>query len=333
MSLAKPRRAVFLVSGGVISAKIISAWISTGNSVAGLCVGGKPQRLLNQQQALGLLAPSWSIAAIVERQKFPVLANARLSDRWELISWIRALGADVLITAMTHQIVPQAILREFSSRAVNFHPALLPHYRGPNPRSGLILDGKASLYGGVTLHELSRKIDTGDIIGSRPVPYDPARGFINWDVRQARAAADLVCTELQAYLDGSRVAEPQPVSSGNYRKVLPSEITLSGQTSADHARWLCDHLGPSGWVRFRPEIRDGDSPEYAVCRFLGRIGLPTGKEARVDQRTVEFDAADARVRLGRLCQWTRVVKVGTYLAAIAATSSLRYRRSAEHARA
>jgi hypothetical protein len=71
---------------------------------------------------------------------------------------------------MTHQIVPENILALFPGRAVNFHPAILPHYRGPNPRAGMILDGKADLYGGITLHCLSRGIDRGDIIAMRKVP-------------------------------------------------------------------------------------------------------------------------------------------------------------------
>lgn len=190
-------KALVLTSGGSIAAKILSAWLSTGNSVAALWAGSKdPQRILRRDRILGIAAPSWSISAIARQHDFPVLRNPTLSTWTEADSAIQRLGADVLITAMTHQIVPENVLALFPGRAVNFHPAILPHYRGPNPRAGMILDGKADLYGGITLHCLSRGIDRGDIIAIRKVPHNASRDFIYWDVCLARAAADLVRTDL-----------------------------------------------------------------------------------------------------------------------------------------
>lgn len=195
-------KAVILTSGGLIAARILSSWLGAGHSVAALWTGTKdPDQVLGGDRTLGLVAHAWSIAALVRRHSIPVLSNPKLSSP-EAEAEIARLGSDMLITAMTHQIVPERILARFPGRAVNIHPALLPHYRGPSPRIGMLLDGTAGMCGGVTLHCLARGIDEGDIIGLRAVPYDVAHGFIDWDVRLAAAAGELVQNELQAYLRG-----------------------------------------------------------------------------------------------------------------------------------
>ena len=300
---------------------MLSAWVAGGHSVAALWIGPlERKKFLRRDHALGLVAPSWSIATLCRRHRIPVRNNPRFSTWREAEAEIRSLNADVLISSLSHQIVPEKILKQFDRRAVNFHPALLPHYRGPNPRAGMILDGTASLYGGVTVHVLTREIDLGDIIGLRSVPYVATKGFIEWNVRQARAARELVETELKNYLDGSSTPSPQSSLIGNYRKVHASELTLSERQVASSIAWLCDRLGDSGWLRFRPSDVDD---VHIVHRFLRQIGPPTFTSPRIGPTTIEFDAADARVRVRRRWYLSRLLTVLKYWIAIARTAFLR----------
>jgi methionyl-tRNA formyltransferase len=311
-------KALCLTSGGLISAQVLSAWVAGGHSVAALWIGPlERKKFLRRDHVLGLVAPSWSIATLCRRHRIPVRNNPRLSTWREAEAEIRSLNADVLISSLSHQIVPEKILKQFDRRAVNFHPALLPHYRGPNPRAGMILDGTASLYGGVTVHVLTGEIDLGDIIGLRSVPYVATKGFIEWNVRQARAARELVETELKNYLDGSSTPSPQSSLIGNYRKVHASELTLSERQVASSIAWLCDRLGDSGWLRFRPSDVDD---VHIVHRFLRQIGPPTFTSPRIGPTTIEFDAADARVRVRRRWYLTRLLTVLKYWIAIARTA-------------
>ena len=319
-------RALILASGGVISAKIVSKWISIGNSVAALWLPGKTaKRASTHSTMLGRVAPPWSISAIIRRHNVPAETSPPLSDRSELDSRIKQLNADVLITAMTHQIVPDFVLERFPGRAVNFHPAILPHYRGPNPRSGMILDHQGALFGGITLHELSCRIDRGDIIGRRVVPYDPEKGFIQWDVRQARAAADLVKTELQAYLRGTLTPETQSFAAGSYRRVRSDELFLTEDKSAGRMRWLCEELGPSGWIKHRSG-NAGPETCCTVYRYIGQLGPRTGQAPRITRFAIEFDAADARVRVRRISWWTELTKMLNYLCCIKRTSPRKLER-------
>ena len=308
--------ALILTSGGLIAAKILSAWLSTGNSVAALWIGSKnPRRFVRRDRALRIAAPSWSISAMARQYNIPVRRNPKLSTWTKADTAILRLDADVLITAMTYQIVPEKILSQFSGRVVNFHPAVLPYYRGPNPRVGMILDGKADLYGGVTLHCLSRGIDKGDIIGVRKIPYDADRGFIHWEVGLARAAGGLVQTELHLYLNGTLRPCPQPAKAGSYRKVSRNEMTLSDGHSASRTKWLCDQFGVSGRLRLHSQR----AKNYAVSHFIRQVGPRTFEAERIDKFTIEFDAADARVRVARRRIWTPLLRVVMYWFAIART--------------
>jgi len=285
--------ALILTSGGLIAAKIMSAWLQTGNSVAALWIGSKNlRRFLRRDRALGT---AWSAGTMARRHDIPVRRNPDLSTWTNADIAIRKLRTDVLITAVTGQIVPETILSLFPGRAVNFHGSVLPHYRGPNPRAAMILDEKADLHGGITLHCLSRGIDKGDVIGLRRIPYDAERGFIHWEVCLARAAGSLVRSELQSYLNGTLRPSPQAADSGNYRKVRSSELTLSSTSPAVRIKWLCDNLGASGQLRFCSQGKK----IYRVSRFIRQIGPRTLEVEKIDKLAIEFDAADARVRVAR----------------------------------
>jgi len=274
---------------------------------------------------LGIAAPSWSTTAAVRHFGIPVESNPRLSEWKDAHEAIRRLEVDVLITSLTYEIVPEAILRRFPGRAVNIHPALLPDYRGPNPRRGMILDGKADQYGGVTLHCLTPKIDRGDIIGMRAVPFDPDLGFVNWNVRQAHAAGELVAKELQDYFKGRLTPRPQFPGSGSYRKVEANELTLSASQAADRIEWLCRRFGSSGWLCFQPE-KDGNRAERCIVHsFIRKVGPRSSVPYRIGRFAIEFDAADARVRVARLGSWTRLCRLAQYLLTIASVSRTRRR--------
>lgn len=179
-----------------MTARIMDAWIASGHEIAGLWIGPlNKRRYLWKNAEISLLRPRWSVAAITRRHAIPVRAQTKLS-RWpQARAEIEKTGADTLITSATMQIVPADILALFPGSAFNFHPALLPHYRGPSPRQGMVLD-RALDHAGLTCHLLTAGIDEGDIVGQRVVPIVPGRPFHDWDIAVARAAADIMRGEV-----------------------------------------------------------------------------------------------------------------------------------------
>jgi methionyl-tRNA formyltransferase len=73
---------------------------------------------------------------------------------------------DVFISVLYGNLVSEEFISK--RRCYNFHPGILPQYRGAGAFSWAIINGED--YTGITLHELDVDIDTGPIIDSARFP-------------------------------------------------------------------------------------------------------------------------------------------------------------------
>lgn len=282
--------ALFIGSNGLLSAAALRGWLEAGNEVAeywsDYSVG----------QRLGLeavLAPRWTVAGLLRQHGIVGVSHPRLRDWPGAVDRIRHLGADTLITAVTMQILKPPVLEQFGRRAVNFHPALLPEYRGPSPFLGTILDGRDEC-AGATLHVLSEGIDEGPIIGQIPVPYTSSgQRYSVWCARHAEAFRRLARDTLPAYLAGEIEARPQ--AGGSYRRVR-SEIEIGPHRSSADVRRLLELAGDTRRIGVHVP---GRKRIVSLKRLSRAMGPPTGTPPRLRLTTLELDLADARVRFTR----------------------------------
>jgi len=72
-------------------------------------------------------------------------------------------SADILISVMYDKLLDKHTVD--TKKCFNFHPGVLPEYRGAGAYSWVLLNGERKT--GVTLHEINEGIDTGDIIEIR----------------------------------------------------------------------------------------------------------------------------------------------------------------------
>ena len=91
------------------------------------------------------------------------------------------------IVAGFNQIFRPVVIRRFSS-LVNFHPSILPLYRGPVPSYWCIRNGEAK--SGYTLHHISETIDCGEVIFQEEIPIEGLDFPDALDKRIARRAAE-----------------------------------------------------------------------------------------------------------------------------------------------
>ena len=69
---------------------------------------------------------------------------------------------DMIWVADYKFILPKEIIIIPKYGAINFHPSLLPHYRGRAPLNWAMINGEK--YTGLTVHMIDEGIDSGDII-------------------------------------------------------------------------------------------------------------------------------------------------------------------------
>jgi phosphoribosylglycinamide formyltransferase-1 len=87
--------------------------------------------------------------------------------------WLDGLAPDLVVLAGYMQLLTPELVRHFSNRMVNVHPALLPSFPGLDA-IGQALDHGVRITG-VTVHFVDEGIDSGPIILQRPVPVPPSR--------------------------------------------------------------------------------------------------------------------------------------------------------------
>lgn len=92
--------------------------------------------------------------------KVPTL-RARGTDP-ALEQFVSACLPDVLVVADYRYLLPQSVLRCARHGGINFHPSLLPAYRGRAPINWAILHGETEL--GLSVHRIDAGMDTGDIL-------------------------------------------------------------------------------------------------------------------------------------------------------------------------
>lgn len=288
-------RALFLASPTQFAAAVLDGWIQAGNGVAGVWCSGGGSTGPNRAGLSGKLFPRSDFHGLLSRHGIEKEHITQLTDWSERIEETRALKPDVIISTMFMKRIPVGVLDAFPGRVFNLHPALLPHYRGPAPILGMLEDGTADQYGGVTLHLVSEGFDEGPIVARQPCPRSLARDEFEWRLQIADAAASLASVKIPAYMRGERDAEPQPAGSGSYRKLASHEA----------------HLGPFLTLAAL-ESRLRNFGAHHVHRWVsdsGRTTAVTGLSAvlgghahQPDRRglfEIDVDLADCRVRLRR----------------------------------
>jgi methionyl-tRNA formyltransferase len=144
----------------------------------------------------------WPIAQAINRSSNAVLVGCGIelqrSKSKEMISfctreeipWFDAKGIrankefdriasakiDLIVVAAFGQILDKRILGIPRYGVLNFHPSLLPAYKGGSPIEEMILAGAAK--GGATFHWMVEKVDEGPIVMSEAIVIGPEDDYL-----------------------------------------------------------------------------------------------------------------------------------------------------------
>ena len=104
---------------------------------------------------------------VIDYAEFP----SKAAYEEELLAAMRDFQADLFVLAGYMRILGQEIVREFSGRMMNIHPALLPAFPGLHAQRQAIEYGVK--VAGCTVHLVDEGTDTGPIVVQRCVPVLP----------------------------------------------------------------------------------------------------------------------------------------------------------------
>jgi methionyl-tRNA formyltransferase len=150
----------------------------------------------------------------------PVLQPETLRDP-AAVEQLAALRPDVAVVAAYGEILRKSVLEIPPLGYLNIHPSLLPHYRGPTPIPGAILNGDAET--GVTVMLLDAKMDSGPILAQQRVPLPPGARSGTLTQELFTLGSALLLEALARYAAGTLKPVPQDDSQATYTKILKKE--------------------------------------------------------------------------------------------------------------
>jgi methionyl-tRNA formyltransferase len=107
----------------------------------------------------------------------------------EFVELLREVDADFLLVASYGQILSEAVLASTKRGGINLHGSILPKYRGAAPIQRSIEDGETE--SGVTLMQMDKGMDTGDVITITTTPIDPDETYGELQIRLAEIASNI----------------------------------------------------------------------------------------------------------------------------------------------
>ena len=140
---------------------------------------------------------------------------------------------DLLVLGGT-RIVKPSIFNIPRLATINSHPGLLPWLRGSASVGwALYMD----LPQGATVHFIDEGIDTGDIIGSRPLPVYRNDSYESLNYRIAVLAGELMAEAVVAIAQGNFQRMQQDPGVGETLRVIPDELLAEGRRRLAEGRY------------------------------------------------------------------------------------------------
>lgn len=163
---------------------------------------------------------------------------------WDLFSWLQEKGdtllyggklstemiddlkPDLLVSFNYKHIIPENVIRVLSGRAVNLHISLLPWNRGSSPNFWSFIEDSPK---GVTIHQIAKGLDTGDIILQKELYFDEKVETFRstYEVLQ-KEVTTLFKDNFQTIIGGKCTPYPQQ-GVGTYHTIQDMNLFLNGK--------------------------------------------------------------------------------------------------------
>ena len=130
---------------------------------------------------------------------------------------------DIFISVLYDTLIPKIFI--YNRRCYNFHPGLLPDYRGSGVYSWVLLNKEETT--GVTLHEIDPDIDSGPIIGTGIIGVYEDDTAETLFTRSMDVLFGIFASHYRLLLSGDYVTQPNKGGKIYYRKDLEEAKDIS----------------------------------------------------------------------------------------------------------
>jgi methionyl-tRNA formyltransferase len=165
------------------------------------------------------------------------------------VALVAELQPSILVVASYGQILSVALLESAKHGGINLHGSILPKYRGAAPIQRAILEGEKET--GVTLMQMAKGMDTGDMIEIRRTPIGPDETYGELQDRLSLIAADQISDWVDRLIAGDYPREPQDETLATVApKITKEEAELRFERDAakEYNRFRAFTPAPGAWL-------------------------------------------------------------------------------------
>lgn len=124
------------------------------------------------------------------------------------------MNPDLIFCTAYPQIFGQTILEIPNFGSLNFHPSLLPRYRGAHPHFWVLYNGEHET--GITAHYMTTEIDAGDIVTQIPISISPEMRYGELYHEIIRKIPEIVKNVEDRFFSGNYKGVPQNAEDATY---------------------------------------------------------------------------------------------------------------------
>ncbi len=151
----------------------------------------------------------------------PVFQPVKIKEK-DAVMQLKEYPADLFVVAAFGQILSQEILDLPPFGCINIHASLLPAYRGAAPIQWAVINGETK--SGVTIQQMEKGLDTGDILLKREIPVEPKETGESLYGKLMALGAELVVEALPLIESGKITPQKQDDSASSYAPRLTKEM-------------------------------------------------------------------------------------------------------------
>ncbi len=269
---------------------VLEAFLARGDEVAGVfCAPEKegakadPVRAAAQERGLRLF-------------QLPSLKSAQAQEA------IASLQADIGIMAYVLQFAPQEFVRVPRLGTIQYHPSLLPRYRGPSSINWPIICGDSET--GLTIFRPTDGLDEGPVILQKRVPIGPddTLGSVYFDqlfplgVQALLEAADLVAS-------GRATETVQDESQAGYEgwcRNAAAQINWHNHVDALYNLIRGCNPAPGAWTTHNGQMLQIFDARKHRARTFGQVRGRIGECVAIGQETMTVSAQGGQIEIWKV---------------------------------
>ena len=231
------------------------------NIVAVVCPLDKPNKRGNKVEPCAV--KKFALETVL-----PLLQFAKVNKEVETL---KALNADLIVTASFGQIISKELLDMCAYGTLNVHGSLLPALRGASPVPQAILRGLETT--GVTIMRMSEGMDEGDMILKGSLTIGETETTSELMIRLADLGGDLLIKAIEQIQNGTAVYERQDNELATYcTKIKKEDARIDFSKTAKEVKCQINGYSTEPGAFFEYEGKEYKILRARVNDLKGEVG-------------------------------------------------------------